>query len=474
MAKAQKTSTHVKTVEKLQQDLKGKSWEEIADILREAIAPIESKVSGLIPAGGESSRGKSFMENTKAVMRRPDYPKEISGGEWYLNHTLPMYSKGGRKLKNITFIQSAALHMEENGINPKRITVIVTNDEQKKYMHQQLTEDFGVGMLDQNIIKIDPKHGFAGAIIQGLYNIAEYNPDGIVCVKTCDAHILPSAEYNAAMALGMLSAKEGYPTVIGIKNNNAEELTALGNIICENNGLWVSDIRRFDEKPPLERIKKNLMDDEVDVRANTAICFVPVKEAIEAIEASDLNLDREISVNQFYDVLMASLGMKVVKGEFKWRDLGSPLEFYEYHKSIGELTPRGNVHYGEGEVDTMNHSCSGLLTNCNKGLTLKIGNIDNAVVSALREPGTQNIRVFVKDFDYSQDGSDAKMLDSGSKRFSVDSENSRYISTPNYPGLVKTAFTGKSDVYVWISQEYDKENISHPKIVVNVVKSLED
>ena len=86
-----------------------------------------------------------------------------------------------------TFIQDTIERFLPFGIDPKHIVIIVTNDIQRDWAKEQTMERFGV--LSSNIVKIEPTHGYAGAMVIATNHIFGTDPNAVVISTPSDQSV---------------------------------------------------------------------------------------------------------------------------------------------------------------------------------------------------------------------------------------------------------------------------------------------
>ncbi len=135
-------------------------------------------------------------------------------------------------------------------LKPKRI-LIVTNTLQADETHRQLKEYQRSVKLD--IIEEPVGRNTAPAIGLAASIIARYDPDGLMLVLPADHYITDEKEFQATILRGKEAAYNGYLVSMGIVPTRPE--TGYGYIEAEREfrGSGPYPVKRFVEKPPLEK-----------------------------------------------------------------------------------------------------------------------------------------------------------------------------------------------------------------------------
>ena len=133
-------------------------------------------------------------------------------------------------------------------LNPKRV-MVVTNALQAAETRRQLEYIEGVPV---DVIEEPVGRNTAPAIGLAASIIARFDPDGVMAVLPADHYILDEERFRATLLLCRTVAREGKLVTLGISPTRPE--TGYGYIEADAavDGAPVA-VRRFVEKPPLER-----------------------------------------------------------------------------------------------------------------------------------------------------------------------------------------------------------------------------
>ena len=77
-----------------------------------------------------------------------------------------------------TFIQATIENFAKLGIKRNKIVIVTTNENQTRLAAEQTLSR---GILSQNIYEIDPKYGYAGAMVKASMFIRNIEKDAIYC-----------------------------------------------------------------------------------------------------------------------------------------------------------------------------------------------------------------------------------------------------------------------------------------------------
>lgn len=179
--------------------------------------------------------------------------------------------------------------------------------------------------------------------------------DDLLLVTPSDHVIEDLAAYSRAVEEAFALAKEGYLVTFGIEPVKPE--TGYGYI--QVNG---SDVVAFHEKPSADTAKKYIEDG--DYFWNSGIFAFKASVFLEELQRFrpdifkackrvmenksgcflDQELSKEIPSESIdYAVMENSKRLKIVKGTFKWSDLGSFESLFEYFSSRGEFVQGSNL-----------------------------------------------------------------------------------------------------------------------------------
>lgn len=271
---------------------------------------------------------------------------------------------------------------------------IVTQVEDARVIKKILPE-----ISASNIIVEPYRRNTASAIGLSAVYIRDRFPGAAMAIFPSDHVIRDKKRFLAAIRLGALWArKEKALVTLGIKPTRPE--TGYGYIergkkIAERNGLAVHRVKRFVEKPDLERAKKFMAS--AGYLWNAGMFIFTVEEVFRSFESfmpglyrglikikghlnkkSEKEVVRRVyknlkSTSIDYGIMERAGNRLVVTADFFWNDVGSWI-------SLEELYPRdrgGNISLGE----TLSLDTSGSLLVSDKGLLAAIGLKDMAVIS---------------------------------------------------------------------------------------------
>lgn len=230
-------------------------------------------------------------------------------------------------------------------LKPKRI-LIVTNQLQADETRQQLAGCRGVPI---DVIAEPCARNTAPAIGLAATIIAAHDPAGVMAVLPADHFIRDEDALRETLLFASESARKGYLVTLGIMPSRPE--TGYGYIEAdmELRGEGPYPVRRFVEKPPLEKALQYLDDGNYfwnsgmfiwradTILSEIAAYLPPLSEALSGIgftsddvwELSDLDSQIQavypglegISID--YGVMERSNRVQIVPVEMGWSDVGS-------------------------------------------------------------------------------------------------------------------------------------------------------
>jgi len=230
-------------------------------------------------------------------------------------------------------------------LKPKRI-LIITNQLQAAETRQQLAGCRGVPI---DVIAEPCARNTAPAIGLAATIIAAHDPAGVMAVLPADHFIRNEDALRETLLFASESARKGYLVTLGIMPSRPE--TGYGYIEAdmELRGEGPYPVRRFVEKPPLEKALQYIDDGNYfwnsgmfiwradTILAEIAAFLPPLSEALSGIsftsddvwELSDLDNQIEalypalegISID--YGVMERSNRVQIVPVEMGWSDVGS-------------------------------------------------------------------------------------------------------------------------------------------------------
>lgn len=241
-----------------------------------------------------------------------------------------------------TFIQATIERFLKLGINPKHVFIIVTNDAQYELATEQTAERFGV--LTANIQKIDPCHGYAGAMIVATNAIYNIDPNAIVVQTPADQFVDANESFILSMNEAITAANDGTPVIIGKDITDANVAKELGNIIYTKTSGNIFEIEDFIEKPEVKTIT------EIMRRKNSA-CNTGIN-----IWKADVFDENTPNIEVKTDSLMKEIlqNPKLIVGKFQWGDLGNFEALYRLNSqktgiSVIQLGAKDNIRHTDCE-----------------------------------------------------------------------------------------------------------------------------
>ena len=306
--------------------------------------------------------------------------------------------------KTQTFIQATIKRFVDFGVKPRRVVIIVTNDNQLNLAKEQCVP---LGIISENILKIDPNYGYAGAMIKAAEFINELDEDAIIINTPADQFIVSDESFTETINNALDSARAGNPTIIGVKVSDLVTFTGCGHALFhapENDEeLPIYDVEGFVEKPD-KNTALALM------RENSSACNTGINVwDVHTI----LSIRVETIVGLGTDELMASLrlyaNLKVAVGTFPWHDCGTLKSLFE----ISAKTPNHkNATLGNGKVERTD--CRGSLFYTIEGVTLRATNIkDEAIIlnvidgkivlAAVKLKDSQKVKQFAEKYNEHKD-----------------------------------------------------------------------
>ena len=271
--------------------------------------------------------------------------------------------------KNNTFIQATIERFVNLGINPTHIVVITTNSNQTCIAKEQT---LCRGILSQNIRQINPRFGYAGAMVKAAEFITTIDSEAVIINTPSDQHIIPDESFYEAMHDAIESANQGFPTILGVKINDLVTATGCGHAMYDTHDeSRIHTVVKFIEKPDA-KIADKLMRDECSA-CNTGINIWQAKTLLQVISSKNIGKKGLAT-----DVLMAKLGeLKLSVGQFKWHDCGTLKSLYDIS---GKTPNHHNATLGEGVVERID--CRRSLFYAEQGITLHVtGATDDAVLA---------------------------------------------------------------------------------------------
>lgn len=298
-------------------------------------------VFGVIMAGGGGTRFWPLSRN--------EYPKQLlnlTGKDAMVNETANRLS----------------LVCERNNL------YVVTNISQAKKI-REISKDI---IISKNVIEEPAARNTAACIGYAAVRIIKEHGDGVMIVSPSDAFIKDEKTYAEILSTAVKAAQES-DNLITIGITPTFPATGYGYIQFERSNKKIKNVKRFVEKPDIEKAKeylgsgeyvwnsgvfvwkasvimekfKTLLPDVYSdlIEIKNAIGTDKEKETVERIYPSI----RSISVD--YGIMEKSQNICVIPGEFGWNDVGS----WDMMGVLKEKDKNGNVLCGDTVcVDTKN------------------------------------------------------------------------------------------------------------------------
>jgi len=195
---------------------------------------------------------------------------------------------------------------------------------------------------EQILIEPAPKNT-APAILWSCLQIVPQHPDAVILFVPSDHVIEDDDAYRAALEKAYAAAEHFQELVlIGIKPTGSS--TQYGFIekgSAKDAVGSVHRVRKFHEKPDQVSVSRYL--ESADMLWNSGMVCAPVKKLIELFQehAPDIcrDVDRyeQVPARSFdYAVLEKSVHTLIVEGAFRWKDMGSLLNFIPAFSSNAE------------------------------------------------------------------------------------------------------------------------------------------
>ena len=271
--------------------------------------------------------------------------------------------------KNQTFIQATIKRFVDFVVKPRRVVIIVTNDNQLDLAKEQCVP---LGVISENILKINPGFGYAGAMIKAAEFIKELDEDAIIINTPADQFIVSDESFVETINNALDSARVGNPTIIGVKVSDLVTFTGCGHALYDapenDEELPIYDVKGFIEKPEKETALALMRENSS--ACNTGINVWDTHTILSAkVEARGLGTDELMSALRLY------ADLKVAVGTFAWYDCGTSKSLFD----ISIKTPNHkNANLGKGTIERTD--CRRSLFYSIDGVTLRATNIKDAAI----------------------------------------------------------------------------------------------
>ncbi len=268
-------------------------------------------------------------------------------------------------------------------IFPPQNSYVITNEEHIFEVRSQLRAIDP--KLEANAVAEPLGRNTLPAILLGLAQIADQDPDAIVAVYPADHLVRNIENWAASMEKAIPLARNGYLVTFGIVPDKPE--TGYGYIHCgEPLGEESFSVLGFKEKPDMETAQKLVADGHHFW--NSGMFVFKAQTVLDAVEAHQPELwqwwserkqtalvdaySRLPDISVDYGVVEKMSALAMVKANFDWDDLGN----WEAVYRIGEKDDSGCVIQG----DVIAKSCKNSLLVSRSGKLAAIGLEDSIII----------------------------------------------------------------------------------------------
>ncbi|MDO4987314.1 MAG: sugar phosphate nucleotidyltransferase [Candidatus Saccharibacteria bacterium] len=263
-----------------------------------------------------------------------------------------------------TFIQETVQRFYATGVKSSHVIVVVTDDHQRQLAKDQL---LSMGVLSQNIISIPSFYGYAGAMVAATEFISKLNENAVIVNTPADQYIDDITHFKAAINVGIRTARNVGPTIVGVKVNDLDTFIGCGHASYDPkaSGIFYR-VTGFVEKPDKETA--NTLMRAGNTACNTGINIWKAKDLLNVVGTNELKqAHAELKTNE---LMKRFKEIYLHVGKFDWHDCGTLKAFYDICK---DKTPN---HY--------NVSLGGNVyrTDCRRSLFITIPNVDLYVTGA--------------------------------------------------------------------------------------------
>ena len=348
--------------------------------------------------------------------------------------------------KTQTFIQATIKRFVDFGVKPRRVVVLVTNDNQLELAKAQCLP---LGVISENILKISPEFGYAGAMLEAAEFISKLDEAAVVINTPADQFIIPDESFTESINYALDSARAGDPTIIGVKINDLVTFTGCGHALYDapedEEAKPTYDVKGFIEKPDQEQAIK-LMREDCTV-CNTGINVWDVQTILGTKVKR-----RFLSTDDLMHAIQRIGSLKVTIGTFPWYDCGTLKSLYD----ISSKTPNHkNANLGQGVIERTD--CRRSLFYAIDGITLRatsikdsaviINNIDDRIfVAVVKLDDSQKVKQLAENYTTHE----TILKDD----FSVSARNNIIMHT-NYSKEIHAGFVGVDECIVYSHKNSD-------------------
>ena len=356
----------------------------------------------------------------------------------------------------VEFIADTVNRFVGAGIDPQKIIIVVTSERQRD-LAKDITLKLGV--ISPNIIIIDPDHGYVGAMADGTFfaESIKGSKDPVVIATPADQYIDQSnGEFKKAVHQAYISAKAGYPTIVGVTLRDLSSFMGCGHAIYGKEYKFSEDcvlhgVNGFIEKPSDRKKADQLM------RSNTTACNTGINAWTPSMIRAAIG-DKD-PYEMSTDELMDGFGnkLRVITGKFDWYDCGT---FSSYYQVLNH-DANDNAFIGDGDSDSsLSERC---LISAGKKIHLRTSNTtkesivaeyvgDILVVMDCAFNYSQKVKRFADDWC----GVGGEILNS---IFTIDAPNN-HVRFTNMKGKAVVGFLGVSNHMISMYEEDDRVYVS--------------
>ena len=338
-----------------------------------------------------------------------------------------------------TFIQDSIIRFVEAGIDPKRIVIVVTNQNQYNLALKQTAK---LGIIEPNILLISPKYDYAGAMIKADEYIESVFGDTIVIHTPADQYVNRGKDFTDAV-ITMLESANNTPTILGVEKHDLNTVMGCGHARFKPGKDIICKVDGFIEKPNREEAEKLMR--EGGTRVNTGICAWRTSHVPKKFRG----LDEALKTDALMDEFLKQDSLNLVLGKFDWYDCGTLDSFWQ----ISEKTPHhdnanfeasegGLIHRGDDCRRSLFFTIPGfeLFASHVKDASVVINRIgDKIAICVVAKSASQLVRRLAEDFEKNKD-----ILE---HHFTLDGANNRFSRT-DCADEIYCGFAGVSDYSV--------------------------
>ena len=296
-----------------------------------------------------------------------------------------------------TFIQATIERFLQFGVDPKHVVIIVTNDIQRNLAKEQTMERFGV--LSSNIVKIEPTHGYAGAMVIATNHIYGTDPNAVVISTPADQSVDNNDNFRKVItaAISNVNERPDHVVFVGKENTDRSKVKELGVFTYQKSSETVVSVDGFYEKPRGEMLQKIMQG---NFACNTGISIWSSNIFRPCLELEN----REVATDELINELRSRTNVDLVVGKFHWSDCGNFQALHEenrYHSGsdIVILGKKENVEYDK---------CHDVLLITDESLEINVYGASNVAVIAREIAGHYYLEVAA--FDYNQGVAEAAKI----------------------------------------------------------------